>query len=137
MQGSSSAKHPSSCLSLPQELLAVLQQEGPSTEGLFRRAASGTALRELREALDRGADVDLARQPALLLAVILKVSASDLQLEELLPGLERSEAQLEPLPLQDFLRSIPSKLLVNNLYEDWMAAVQKTTKEEKISQLKA
>ncbi|KAM6272144.1 T-cell activation Rho GTPase-activating protein-like [Spheniscus humboldti] len=96
-------------LPLPQELLAVLQQEGPSTEGIFRRAASGTALRELREALDRGADVDLGSQPALLLAVILK----------------------------DFLRSIPSKLLVNDLYEDWMAAMQKTSKEEKISELKA
>ena len=58
-------------------------------------------------------------------------------MRELLQGLERSEAQLEPLPLQDFLRSIPSKLLVNNLYEDWMAAMQKTTKEEKISELKA
>ncbi|KAM6084529.1 uncharacterized protein LJ206_006625 [Theristicus caerulescens] len=92
-----------------QELLAVLQQEGPSTEGIFRRADSGTAVRELREALDCGADVDLGSQPALLLAVILK----------------------------DFLRSIPSKLLVNNLYEDWMAAMQKSSKEEKMSELKA
>ncbi|XP_075606120.1 T-cell activation Rho GTPase-activating protein-like, partial [Balearica regulorum gibbericeps] len=92
-----------------QELLAVLQQEGPSTEGIFRRAQSGAACRELREALDRGADVDMGSQPALLLAVVLK----------------------------DFLRSIPSKLLVNNLYEDWMAAMQQSSKEEKISELKA
>ncbi|XP_054676763.1 T-cell activation Rho GTPase-activating protein-like, partial [Grus americana] len=91
-----------------QELLAVLQQEGPSTEGIFRRAESGAACRELREALDRGADVDMGSQPALLLAVVLK----------------------------DFLRSIPSKLLVNNLYEDWMAAMQQSSKEEKISELK-
>ena len=81
--------------------------------------------------------MDLGSQPALLLAVVLKVSASDLQLEELLPGLERSKAQLEPLALQDFLRSIPSKLLVNDLYEDWMAAMQKSSKEEKIEELKA
>ncbi|KAM6086531.1 T-cell activation Rho GTPase-activating protein-like isoform 2-T2 [Theristicus caerulescens] len=97
---------------LPQpimELLAVLQREGPSTEGIFRRAASGTAVRELREALDHGADVDLGSQPALLLAVILK----------------------------DFLRSIPSKLLVNDLYEDWMAAMQKSGKEGKVEELKA
>ena len=73
---------------LLQELLAVLQQEGPSTEGIFRRAASATALRELREALERGAEVELGSQPALLLAVVLKVSACDLQLEELLAGLE-------------------------------------------------
>ena len=137
MQGSSSAKQPSSCLSLPQELLAVLQQEGPTTEGIFRRAASATALRELREALDRGADVDLGSQPALLLAVILKVSVSDLQLRELLQGLERSEAQLEPLPLQDFLRSIPAKLLVSHLYEDWMQAMERTSKQAKVEELKA
>ncbi|KAM6084879.1 T-cell activation Rho GTPase-activating protein-like [Theristicus caerulescens] len=92
-----------------QELLAVLQQEGPSTEGIFRRAASGTELRQLREALDRGTAVDLGSQPALLLAVILK----------------------------DFLRSIPAKLLVTDLYEEWMAAMQKTCKEDRIEELKA
>ena len=122
---------------LLQELLAVLQREGPSTEGIFRRSASTTALRELREALERGADVDLGSQPALLLAVVLKVSASDLQLEGLLPGLQCSRAQLEPSALQEFLRSIPAKLLVSDLYEDWMAALQKSSKEEKISELKA
>ena len=124
-------------LPLLQEMLAVLHKEGPSTEGIFRRAAGGTEFRELREALDHGADVDLSSQPALLLAVILKVSASDLQLEELLPGLECSEAHLEPLALQDFLRSIPAKLLVTDLYEDWMAAMQKSGKEEKVEELKA
>ncbi|XP_074764791.1 T-cell activation Rho GTPase-activating protein-like [Athene noctua] len=92
-----------------QELLAVLQQEGPSTEGIFRRAASGTALRELREALDHGAVVDMGSQPALLLAAILK----------------------------EFLRSIPCKLLVTELYEDWMAAMQKASREEKIWELRA
>ncbi|XP_074878236.1 T-cell activation Rho GTPase-activating protein-like [Buteo buteo] len=92
-----------------QELLAVLRREGPSTEGIFRRAAGGTELRELREALDRGARVDLGSQPALLLAAVLK----------------------------DFLRSIPDKLLVNNLYEDWMQAMERTGKEEKLSELKA
>ncbi|XP_074878094.1 T-cell activation Rho GTPase-activating protein-like [Buteo buteo] len=92
-----------------QELLAVLRREGPSTEGIFRKAASGTELRELREALDRDADVDLGNQPALLLAAVLK----------------------------DFLRSIPDKLLVTHLYEDWMAAMERTSKEEKVSELKA
>ncbi|CAN0325345.1 unnamed protein product [Bubo scandiacus] len=120
-----------------EELLAVLQQEGPSTEGIFRRAAGGTELRELREALDCGADVDLGSQPALLLAAILKVSASALRLEELLAGPECSNAHLEPGALQDFLRSIPCKLLVTDLYEDWMAAMQKASREEKIWELRA
>uniref|UniRef100_A0A663DNH2 Rho-GAP domain-containing protein n=1 Tax=Aquila chrysaetos chrysaetos TaxID=223781 RepID=A0A663DNH2_AQUCH len=91
-------------------MLAVLHKEGPSTEGVFRRAASGTEFRELREALDHGADVDLGSQPALLLA---------------------------PLALRDFLRSIPAKLLVTDLYEEWMAAMQKSGKEEKVEELKA
>ncbi|XP_074017482.1 T-cell activation Rho GTPase-activating protein-like [Numenius arquata] len=92
-----------------QELLAVLQREGPATEGIFRRAASGTSLRQLREALDRGAEVELGSQPALLLAVLLK----------------------------DFLRSIPDKLLGSHLYEEWTAALEKSSREEKVEELKA
>ncbi|XP_040437303.1 T-cell activation Rho GTPase-activating protein-like [Falco naumanni] len=92
-----------------QELLAVLRQRGPTTEGIFRRAAGGTELRQLREALDRGKDIDMGSQPALLLAVILK----------------------------DFLRSIPTKLLVIDLYEDWMAAMERASKQAKVEALKA
>ncbi|XP_055582923.1 T-cell activation Rho GTPase-activating protein-like [Falco cherrug] len=92
-----------------QELLAVLRQQGPATEGIFRRAAGGTELRQLREALDRGKDIDVGSQPALLLAVILK----------------------------DFLRSIPTKLLVVDLYEDWMAAMERASKQAKVEELKA
>jgi len=71
------------------------------------------------------------------LAVVLKASASDLQLEELLAGTRCAKAHLELLALQDFLRSIPSKLLMTDLYGDWMAAMQRSSKEEKISELKA
>ena len=79
----------------------------------------------------------MGSQPALLLAVILKVSASDLQLEELLAGLQRSKAHLQPLALQDFLRSIPTKLLLIDLYEDWMAAMERASKQAKVEELKA
>ena len=65
------------------------------------------------------------------------MSASHLQLRELLQGLACSEAQLEPLPLQDFLRSIPAKLLVSHLYEDWMQAMERTSKQAKVEELKA
>lgn len=118
-------------LPLLQHLLAVLQQKGPSTEGIFHRAASGTSPQELQEVLDSSADVDLRSQTALLLAVILKVNTPNLQLEELLAALECSKAHLEPLALQDFLQSIPSKLLVINLYEDWMQAMERTSKQAK------
>ncbi|XP_075606127.1 T-cell activation Rho GTPase-activating protein-like [Balearica regulorum gibbericeps] len=92
-----------------QKLMAVLRRKGPSTVGIFRQAACGTALRELREALDRGTDVDLGSQPALLLAVLLK----------------------------DFLRSIPARLLVSHLYEDWMGAMERPSRQAKVEELKA
>ncbi|XP_035758657.1 T-cell activation Rho GTPase-activating protein-like, partial [Egretta garzetta] len=90
------------------DLLALLHQHGPSTEGIFRLAAGERASRELREALDSGAEVDLESQPAHLLAVILK----------------------------DFLRKIPSKLLEAELYEEWMSALQRTSRQERLAGLK-
>ncbi|XP_064905902.1 T-cell activation Rho GTPase-activating protein-like [Columba livia] len=91
-----------------QDLLALLQEHGPSTEGIFRLAAGERASRELREALDSGAPVQLESQPVHLLAAILK----------------------------EFLRKIPSKLLQNELYEDWMSALQKTSRQERLAGLK-
>ncbi|KAK2537131.1 hypothetical protein Q9233_003007 [Columba guinea] len=91
-----------------QDLLALLQEQGPSTEGIFRLAASERASREIREALDSGTEVHLASQPVHVLAVILK----------------------------DFLRKIPSKLLVAEVYQQWMAALQKSSREERLVGLK-
>ncbi|XP_052641589.1 T-cell activation Rho GTPase-activating protein-like [Harpia harpyja] len=91
-----------------EDLLALLHEHGPSTEGIFRLAASERASQELREALDSGAEVRLESQPAHLLAVVLK----------------------------DFLRKIPSKLLEAELYEEWMSALQKSSRQEKLAGLK-
>ncbi|KAK2524310.1 hypothetical protein Q9966_011661 [Columba livia] len=90
------------------DLLALLQEHGPSTEGIFRLAAGEHASRELREALDSGAQVQLESQPVHLLAAILK----------------------------EFLRKIPSKLLQNELYEDWMSALHKTSRQERLAGMK-
>ncbi|KAK2511307.1 hypothetical protein Q9966_016664 [Columba livia] len=94
--------------SVPQDLLALLQEHGPSTEGIFRLAAGERASRELREALDSGAQVQLERQPVHLLAAILK----------------------------EFLRKIPSKLLQAELYQDWMSALHNTSRQERLAGLK-
>jgi len=40
------------------------------------------------------------------------------------------------LALQDFLRKIPSKLLDADLYEEWMSALQKTSRQERLAALK-
>ncbi|XP_071587224.1 rho GTPase-activating protein 20-like [Heliangelus exortis] len=91
-----------------QDLLALLHQQGPSTKGIFRLAAEKRACRQLRKALESGAEVPLGSHPVHLLAAILK----------------------------DFLREIPSKLLEEELYEEWMRALQKTSRQEGLAALK-
>ncbi|NWI73769.1 TAGAP protein, partial [Dryoscopus gambensis] len=91
-----------------QDLLAILYMKGPSTEGIFRKAANEKARKELKEDLNKGGDVDLKSKSVHLLAVVLK----------------------------DFLRNIPSKLLSADLYERWMQALEKPNKQEKIEELK-
>ncbi|XP_075624789.1 uncharacterized protein LOC142604084 [Balearica regulorum gibbericeps] len=150
-----------------QDLLALLAEHGPSTEGIFRLAVKEHVSRELREALDSGAEVHLASQPAHLLAVLLKMNAADLEpgssrlwgcccwaparagAESQLPAQEPecrgcclcwrrqcSKPHAEPLTLQNFLRKIPSKLLGAELYEEWMSALQKTSRQEKLAALR-
>ncbi|XP_032912461.1 T-cell activation Rho GTPase-activating protein isoform X1 [Catharus ustulatus] len=91
-----------------QDLLAILYMKGPSTEGIFRKAANEKARKELKEDLNKGRNVDLKSKSVHLLAVVLK----------------------------DFLRNIPSKLLSADLYEKWMQALEKPSKQEKIEELK-
>ncbi|NWW34198.1 TAGAP protein, partial [Panurus biarmicus] len=91
-----------------QDLLTILYMKGPSTEGIFRKAANEKARKELKEDLNKGGNVDLKSKSVHLLAVVLK----------------------------DFLRNIPSKLLSVDLYEKWMQALEKPSKQEKIEELK-
>ncbi|NXU54336.1 TAGAP protein, partial [Turnix velox] len=91
-----------------QDLLAILYMKGPSAEGIFRKAANEKARKELKEDLNKGGNVDLKSKSVHLLAVVLK----------------------------DFLRNIPHKLLSADLYEKWMKALEKPSKEEKIEEMK-
>lgn len=91
-----------------QDILTVLCLKGPSTEGIFRKAANEKARKELKEELNSGGAVELQSQPVHLLAVVFK----------------------------DFLRSIPQKLLSCNLFEEWMGALEKQNEEDKIEALK-
>ncbi|XP_054033765.1 T-cell activation Rho GTPase-activating protein-like [Dryobates pubescens] len=90
------------------DLLDLLQERGPSTEGIFRLGANERAARQLREALDSVQEVPLQSQPAHLLAATLK----------------------------DFLRNLPSKLLQEELYGEWMAALHKSSRQEKLEALR-
>lgn len=74
--------HPSNRSSIPvwcfslQDLLAILYMKGPSTEGIFRKAANEKARKELKEDLNKGGNVDLKSKSVHLLAVVLKVILS-------------------------------------------------------------
>ncbi|KAK2517637.1 hypothetical protein Q9966_014639 [Columba livia] len=90
------------------DLLALLQERSPSTEGIFLLGTSDHASQEIREALDRGVVVQLQSQPVHLLSIILK----------------------------DFLRKIPSQLLQTQLCQQCMDALQKPSRQERLAGLK-
>ncbi|EHH18805.1 hypothetical protein EGK_15472 [Macaca mulatta] len=91
-----------------QDILTILCLKGPSTEGIFRRAANEKARKELKEELNSGDAVDLESLPVHLLAVVFK----------------------------DFLRSIPRKLLSSDLFEEWMGTLEMQDEEDRIEALK-
>ncbi|XP_027959090.1 T-cell activation Rho GTPase-activating protein [Eumetopias jubatus] len=91
-----------------QDILTILCLKGPSTEGIFRKAANEKARKELKEELNSGGVVDLKSLPVHLLAVVFK----------------------------DFLRSIPQKLLSCDLFEEWMDALERQNEEDRTEALK-
>lgn len=52
-----------------------LRKKGPSTEGVFRKTCNNKNMRDVREQLNSGLEVDLEAQPVLLLVGLLKVGA--------------------------------------------------------------
>ncbi|XP_026531086.1 uncharacterized protein LOC113417088, partial [Notechis scutatus] len=91
-----------------QDILTILFQKGPFSEGIFRKAANEKARKELREELNAGDNVALGKKSVYLLAVVFK----------------------------DFLRSIPHKLLLTELYDEWMTALEKINHHEKTEAMK-
>ncbi|KAM8946239.1 T-cell activation Rho GTPase-activating protein [Pelodytes ibericus] len=90
------------------DILYILCGQGPSTEGIFRKAANEKARKELKEELNYGRPLDLKVKSVHLLAVVFK----------------------------DFLRGIPHQLLSSDLYDEWMAALEKPSMKEKIEEMK-
>ncbi|XP_063164000.1 T-cell activation Rho GTPase-activating protein [Candoia aspera] len=91
-----------------QDILTILFRKGPSTEGIFRKAANEKARKELREELNAGDNVALEKKSVYLLAVVFK----------------------------DFLRNIPHKLLLAELYDEWMTALEKMNPQERTEAMK-
>uniref|UniRef100_H3CZI7 T cell activation RhoGTPase activating protein b n=1 Tax=Tetraodon nigroviridis TaxID=99883 RepID=H3CZI7_TETNG len=86
------------------EMLVLLRKKGPSTEGVFRKPCNRKNMRELREQLDNGLEVDLEAQPAVLLVGLIK----------------------------SFLKELPGSLLISDLYDDWMAALDSKDHQQRV-----
>ncbi|XP_048387986.1 rho GTPase-activating protein 20-like [Stegostoma tigrinum] len=89
------------------DMLSFLFREGPFTRGIFRRSANAKACKELREKLNTGAEVHLVCESVFVTAAVFK----------------------------DFLRNIPGSIFTSDLYDDWLAAVEKRSHEEKIKEI--
>ncbi|XP_023694953.1 uncharacterized protein [Paramormyrops kingsleyae] len=90
------------------DMLILLLKRGPSAEGIFRKPGNAKRLREIKDQLDRGVEVDMQVEQTTLLAALLK----------------------------DFLRHIPGGLLVADYSQAWMMALENEDPAERRIQLK-
>ncbi|XP_060599862.1 uncharacterized protein LOC132753416 isoform X2 [Ruditapes philippinarum] len=91
------------------ELLTILFREGPYTVGILRKSCNAKMCKELRQKLDDGEDCLTNEQwPSLVIGALVK----------------------------DYLRSIPNSLLMEELFDDWIAANSYTDPIEKNNKLK-
>uniref|UniRef100_A0A8C4SJ41 T cell activation RhoGTPase activating protein b n=2 Tax=Erpetoichthys calabaricus TaxID=27687 RepID=A0A8C4SJ41_ERPCA len=90
------------------DILWNLLKKGINTEGIFRKAGNVKVFKEIKEHLNAGTEIDLDEKPVILLAAVLK----------------------------DFLRQIPNSLLLTELYESWMAAMEKESVSNRYNELK-
>ncbi|XP_041832578.1 T cell activation RhoGTPase activating protein b [Melanotaenia boesemani] len=85
------------------DLLVLLRKRGPSTEGVFRKPCNSKNMRDMREQLNSGVEVDLDGQPVVLLVGLLK----------------------------SFLKELPGSLLRSELYDKWMTALDNEDTQER------
>lgn len=96
---------PDDC-SLPKpvtEMLVLLRKRGPSTEGVFRKPCNNKNMKDIREQLNSGLEVDMEGQPVVLLVGLLKC----------------------------FLKELPNSLLVAEHYDNWMTALANEDTEQR------
>ncbi|XP_024860772.1 T cell activation RhoGTPase activating protein b isoform X2 [Kryptolebias marmoratus] len=85
------------------DLLVLLRKRGPSTEGVFRKTCNNRLMKDIREQLDNGTDVDLEGQPVNLLVGLLKC----------------------------FLKELPGSLLRSELYSRWITALEQEDAQQR------
>ncbi|KAG7508758.1 T-cell activation Rho GTPase-activating protein [Solea senegalensis] len=90
------------------EMLVLLRKRGPTTEGVFRKPCNNKNMKDVREQLNSGVEVDLVGQPVVLLIGLLK----------------------------SFLKELPGSLLVSELYDKWIAALGNEDAQQRALEIK-
>ncbi|XP_026174886.1 T cell activation RhoGTPase activating protein b isoform X2 [Mastacembelus armatus] len=90
------------------EMLVLLRKKGPATEGVFRKPCNSKNMKDIREQLNNSLEVDLEGQPVVLLVGLLK----------------------------SFLKELPGSLLVSELYDNWMTALDNTDTQERALEIR-
>ncbi|KAG8011448.1 T-cell activation Rho GTPase-activating protein [Nibea albiflora] len=90
------------------EILMLLRKRGPSTEGVFRKPGNSKNMKDIREQLNSGLEVDMESQPVVMLVALLK----------------------------NFLKEIPGSLLVAELYDSWMTALDNEDNQQRAVEVK-
>ena len=89
-------------------MLVQLKENGPGTVGIFRRGPNVRAMRDVRDKLDEGEDVDWSEISVFVTAALVK----------------------------DLLRSLPDCLLMCDNYSAWTEASNNFNNDNKIDTLK-
>ncbi|KAK0136453.1 T-cell activation Rho GTPase-activating protein [Merluccius polli] len=100
---------PDTC-SLPKpvtDMLVLLWKKGPAMEGVFRKPGNSRSMREIREQLNAGLSVNMEELPVVLLVALLKC----------------------------FLKELPGSLLVSELYDSWVKALDADEGQQRSSQI--
>ncbi|XP_006153220.1 rho GTPase-activating protein 20 [Tupaia chinensis] len=86
------------------DMLFILNQKGPLTEGIFRKSANIKSCRVLKEKLNSRVKVDMDSESVIVVASVFK----------------------------DFLRNIQGSIFSSNLYDKWCDVIDLENEEEKI-----
>ncbi|XP_043727162.1 rho GTPase-activating protein 20-like [Cervus elaphus] len=86
-------------------MLSYINQNGPFTEGIFRKSGNIQSRRALKEKLNSGDKVNLDDESILVVASTLK----------------------------DFLQNIPGSIFSATLYDKWLDVIDQGNEEEKIT----
>ncbi|XP_014639975.1 PREDICTED: rho GTPase-activating protein 20-like [Ceratotherium simum simum] len=87
------------------DMLLLINQKGPLTEGIFRKSANIKSCRELKQKLNSGDKVYVQAESVLVVASVLK----------------------------EFLRSIPGSIFTSNLYDKWLGVTDQGNEQERLT----